>query len=104
MTARVSTAPRALAQLLAAGRWWREHRPSATNLLDTEIAAAYALLARMPEAGRRFPTRKRRGVRRLLLRRSKFHVYYIYFGRRNEVLVVAVWPAVRGQGPPLDLR
>jgi len=99
----VFTAPRALAQIIEADGWWRENRQAAPTLFETEVASAYALLARVPEAGQRFTTRRRRGVRRLLLRRCKFHIYYVHLRHRNEVLVVAVWSAVRGQGPRLDL-
>lgn len=34
MKAAVFTAPRALAQLLEAGRWWRENRPAAAIVVD----------------------------------------------------------------------
>lgn len=43
------------------------------------------------------------GVRRFLLRRSRYHVYYEYDVAADLVRVVSVWGAVRGQGPDLRL-
>jgi len=37
----------------------------------------------------------------VLLHRTRFHIYYVQ--REDFVVVVAVWSAVRGEGPPLAL-
>jgi len=39
------------------------------------------------------------GVRRILLSQSRYHVYYVHDEKRGEVLVLAIWSAVRGRGP-----
>ena len=36
---------------------------------------------------------------RVPLHRTRFHIYYVQ--REDVVVVVAVWSAVRGEGPPL---
>jgi plasmid stabilization system protein ParE len=41
----------------------------------------------------------RAGVRRLLLRRTRYHIYFVE--EPHRVLVVAVWGANRGRGPDL---
>lgn len=40
-------------------------------------------------------------VRRLLMRRTKYHVFYVYRPDHDEVLVLSVWRAMRGRGPEL---
>jgi plasmid stabilization system protein ParE len=56
--------------------WWREHRAAAPELLFDEIDAVLELLARSPAAGRRVAMRGHDDVRRLLLPRSGYHLYY----------------------------
>jgi plasmid stabilization system protein ParE len=48
-----------------------------------------------------YRSRHRRGVRRLLLPRSQYWVYYEVDDEREEVRVLAVWRALRGKAPPL---
>ena len=41
----------------------------------------------------------RKTARRLLLRRTHYHVYFVPEG--DHIVVVAVWSAFRGRGPKL---
>ena len=79
--------------------WWRRNRPSAPGLFRQEYAEALDFLSVMPGAGALYEEAP--GYRRLILRGSRNHVYY----RIQEELVVieAVWSAVRGVGPDLDV-
>jgi plasmid stabilization system protein ParE len=95
----VRVADDARRQLGAVRDWWREHRPAAPELFEQEVASLFALLAESPEIGPAVPVRGARGVRRALLPMTRHHVYYQV--RRDSVLVVAVWSAVRGRGPRL---
>ena len=101
MTARVRTTARADRQILQAGAWWRGNRPAAPNLLTSEIAAAFSLLENAADIASRYRRRGIPGLRRLLLPRTRYHVYYVH-DPTGEVLVLAVWSAVRGRGPPLS--
>jgi hypothetical protein len=90
--------PSADAPALAADRSWRAIRPAAPDLFSAEFARVRDLLATATLAFPLvMPVRRRR--RRLLLPRSKFHVYYRSFPKRRLVVVEAVWSAVRGRGP-----
>jgi hypothetical protein len=40
------------------------------------------------------------GVRRVMMRKTRHHVYYVE--REQYVLVVALWGAVKGSGPDLE--
>ena len=89
--------PEAAAQAEAADRWWRQNRPGSGDLFANELGGATDLIARAPGTGRAYPSRALPGVRRVALHRTRFHVYYV--PREDSVTIVAVWSAVRGQGP-----
>jgi plasmid stabilization system protein ParE len=88
---------RATREVEAIDAWWRENRPSAPDLFATELGDMIAAVALLPSLGA--PARNARlvGVRRVLLRRTRYHVYYWVHADQLEVL--AVWHAVRGAGP-----
>jgi len=85
----------------AIGAWWRRERLAAPDLFADELGAACAHLARVPSIGQPFDAPRPRGVRRLLLDRTRYHVYYTVDESRGLVVVRAVWHAVRGHGPSL---
>jgi plasmid stabilization system protein ParE len=80
--------------------WWRENRPSAPELFVSELSNALSLLAAAPKVGQPFAHPRARGVRRLLLRSTHYHVYYR--AQEEAVIVVAIWSSVRGFGPDLS--
>jgi plasmid stabilization system protein ParE len=82
--------------------WWREHRRAAPNLFVDELEHALSLIAAVPYVGKAHQHRSIPRLRRLLLRRSRYHVYYVFTSR--IVVVVAVWGAVRGVTPGFRAR
>lgn len=100
MMADVIVSPEAEAQIRAIDAWWRQNRLAAPELFLQELAEAFGTLAAVPWAGRTAPHPEVRGLRRLLLRASRYHVYYA--AGEQTVLVLAVWSAVRGAGPNLQ--
>ena len=100
MSARVIVSPEAEAQIRAIDRWWRENRTAAPELFAQELSHASATLEAMPFAGRAVPHPELKTVRRILLRDSRYHLYYV--AAEGRVVVVSVWSAVKGTGP--DLR
>lgn len=78
--------------------WWRENRPAAPNLFVAELDQATDLLRNAPSIGARYEAGSQ-FVRRLLLRRTRYHVYFVEDPSR--VFVVAVWSVRRGHGPEL---
>ena len=78
----------------------RANRHAAPDLSRDEFAAALELIGLQPLAGRRYRRALPAEVRRVILRSTRYHVYYTV--READALVVAVWSAVRGTGP--DLR
>lgn len=80
--------PFAEAQVEAALLWWERNRRLAPTLLACELLRAFDQLAIVPRAGRRARLRGYPGARRLLLRAAGYHLYYVVFEDRRELLVV----------------
>lgn len=93
----VRTTAEADLQILAADAWWRTNRDS-SELFTEELDNAVALIGQMPGAGKLYP-HPRGVVRRVLMRATEHHVYYVE--RDDHVLIVAVWGAVRRLPPQL---
>lgn len=101
MTFRVQITAEARSQLTAIDDWWAANRPKAPGLVLRELDRAIALLATTPGAGKLYQEAGSAAHRRLLLRRSGFHVYYVVDESARVVVVTAVWNGVRGHGPTL---
>lgn len=95
---RVELSDEALVQLTEIDTWWRANRLAAPELFTIELANALTMLERTPSLGSPYQAGSKR-LRRLLLRRTHYHLYFV---EENERLfVVAVWSAFRGRGPRL---
>ena len=46
----------------------------------------------------------RESVRRIAMNKTPYHVYYRVNEKLNEVVIMAVWSAMRKRGPPLATR
>ena len=101
MKARVGTAPQAEAQARSAQEWWKRNRPAAPDLFTQELNRALELLGDAPDIGARYRQAGITGLRRLILPATRHHVYYVHDAEKAEVLVLAIWSAVRGRRPPL---
>lgn len=77
--------------------WWRENRWAAPELLADELEEAVRVLGSMPGVG--VPYAPKPGVRRVLLTRTRYHLYIVQ--EASRVVVVTVWSAYRGRGPRL---
>jgi len=81
-------APAAVAQIDAALRWWSRNRPAAPTLLARELEAVLRTIEQAPQVGRRTRSAQFGGVRRLLLRGSRYHVYYQVHEDLREIRIV----------------
>lgn len=80
--------------------WWQRERPAAPLLFEDELRVALDLLRVEPGAGSAYPSRHGRAYRRVLLPRSRHHVYYRVVAP-DHLIVVAIWNAVGKRGPML---
>jgi plasmid stabilization system protein ParE len=104
MRTSVRTTSEADQQALAAESWWISNRPAAPELFSRELADAFERLRRLPNLGRPYKVRGAAGVRRLYLPETRYHVYYVHAPDAHEVVILAVWSAVRGKAPTLSNR
>jgi len=81
--------------------WWTDNRPEARSLFLDELSGAERLLRGTPEAGIVYAAHATGDVRRVLLRRADYHLYYRYQASRDELVVLMVWGAAREHGPRL---
>jgi len=86
-------------QIAAVDAWWRANRTKAPDLFLDELADAFALIEAAPELGRPWTDSAVPGVRRIVMRATRYHIYYRIDG--DDIWVLAVWSAVRGRGPRL---
>ena len=93
--------PRAQAQARSKRVWWVENRPDAPTLFDEEFGRVLELLRETPGAGASWPTARNPAIRRVLMTRTRSHVYFYLEERSGVVMVLAVWGAARGRGPRL---
>ena len=90
---------RARREIAEAQGWWLDHRDKAPEALEEELRAAFELLLETPQIGLRVPTRKRKFMRRILLARTGYYLYYLNTSPGIEIL--ALWHSSRR--PPRGL-
>jgi plasmid stabilization system protein ParE len=96
----ISFTRRAAAQTEAAGRWWRENRTKAPEALREELEQALQLVASQPEIGAMARSTGLAGVRRVLLSRVRYHLYYrVLEAPTRSIEVLALWHVSRGDKP-----
>jgi plasmid stabilization system protein ParE len=98
---RLVLAGRARLAVLRIGAWWKENRRAAPRAFDDELAHALELIALTPAAGEPWRSQKLPGVRRWLLEKTRYHVYYTADEESRTVTVRMVWYAGRKRGPKL---
>lgn len=87
---------RAIGDIEEINVWWRANRPAAPELFLLELRATLSIAALSPSLGAPARDVRLRAVRRLILQRTRYHVYYRVAGQMLEVL--AVWYAAPGRG------
>ena len=88
-------------QIRRASDWWDQNRPSARSLFRQELRRAFELILSQPSSGPASFDESARDVRRVLLVRSCYYVYYRLDEAENVVEVLAIWHTSRGDPPNL---
>ena len=81
--------------------WWLEHRREAPTLFVDELGETFRYICETHSAGVRWPTPHRPSLRRILMTRTRNHVYFVIDRPTLVVHVLAVWGAPKGRGPKL---
>jgi len=84
--------------------WWAVHRPVSPDLFTAELAQCLERLAVMPSVGASasYAAPCLRGLRRTLLRATRYHVYYTTNEEEGILTIHAVWHAARGTRPEFE--
>ena len=97
---RIAFHPRAIEDAETIDAWWKENRRAAPQLFMRELEHVVALVAASPTLGSQAKAEEGLpGLRRALMRRTRYHVYYRVVDETLEVL--AIWHSARGEGPTL---
>lgn len=97
----VELSPAAIEQASTIAAWWAANRPASPNLFMDELGAALSTIGDVPRIGYRYEEAGMPGMRRLLLPRTRLHVYYVVHEKDPVVRVHGIWHAARGTSPPL---
>jgi hypothetical protein len=88
-------------QLKTEAAKWREGHPKNTYLLEDEVADAVRVLAVTPRVGGESRDVRLRGVRRIVLLKSAFLLFYRVLEDQRVVELLRLWYARRGTRPRL---
>src|ERR1700759_1828035 len=85
---KLTVSPEALLEIVRVASWWREHRPAAPRLFQTELDQALNLISEYPEIGTVARSTRVANARILQLTRSRYLVFYRILPRTREVFVL----------------
>ena len=66
-----------------------------------DLERAFELVATQPGIGARARSAKKEAIRRLLLSRTGYHLYYQVNAKVGRIEVVALWHSRRGREPSI---
>ena len=88
---------RAKREIEKAADWWAENRLAAPGAVRKDLEDALKILVEQPGIGTKVETGRTPQVRRFLLDRISYHLYYRV--RRSKLEVLSVWHTSRRRGP-----
>ena len=80
--------------------WWLENADYPLTF-EQEFEYLLLLLRDVPMLGVPYPTEKRPHLQRVLLTKSKCHVYFTLENDKTLIVIHSVWGACRKRGPNL---
>jgi plasmid stabilization system protein ParE len=98
---KICLTPEAEEQAGRCDEWWRENRPATRDLFAQELLAAKALLLAAPNIGPVYAVLDGRRIRRLLLEKTRNHIYYGVDVDHQIITVYSIWGAPKGRVPSL---
>ncbi|MBN1608623.1 MAG: type II toxin-antitoxin system RelE/ParE family toxin [Polyangiaceae bacterium] len=98
---RVRATGRAKREIARAALWWSKNRPQAPLLFLEELDAAKRRLSTAPLSGQIYGYRKNRLIRRWLLEKTEYRVYFSVNRKAQVIMLHSIRGARRGRGPKL---
>lgn len=84
----------------AEDEWWRDNRDAKELFID-EFARTLERLSSTPEIGQSYRRARGKLIQRVLMKKTRCHVYYFHDRENDLVEVHSVWGARRERGPRL---
>lgn len=83
--------------------WWKKHRQKAPRLFAEELRSIRQRIGDKPDLGQVY-TIMRGGVvvRRVLMDKTRTHVFYEVMENERMIMIVALWGATKESGPGFD--
>lgn len=97
---KVKFTPRGELRAQKANAWWRKNRDTREPFAD-ELAQAVKDLETIPHLGTPRPTERLPLLKRLLLEKTKCHVYFKVDEQKEEIRILMIWGAPRDREPKL---
>ena len=97
---KLRVAEAAAAQIEEIDAWWKAHRLDARLLFRQELGEAIEQIENDPLFGTIYRGRMK-VYRRILMPKTRYHLFYEYLPEAGVLAVTAVWSAVRGSGPEI---
>ena len=82
---------RAAREVEEASEWWQANRAGSPDALAVDLAAALSLIANEPRCGVPVVGIRLDGVRRVLLARVHYHLYYRIAQPTPRIEILAFW-------------
>lgn len=101
MIYRLEVSPVAESQIREAAAWWLENRRKAPQAFSEDLERAFRLVTSMPNSGEPVRHEEHQGIRRLLMSRVRYYLYYRLDPEAERVDVVALWHTSREAEPGL---
>jgi len=101
VTWQVRVSRRAGHQIRAAATWWLRYRDKAPLAFADDLEDAFRLLADVPRVGQPIPHPQLAALRRVLMARTQYHLYYVLDESGLTVEILALWHSRRGSEPQL---
>ncbi|HTM44168.1 MAG TPA: hypothetical protein VL137_04390 [Polyangiaceae bacterium] len=98
---KVKFTPRGDLRAQNANAWWRKNRPDTAGLFAEELGQAVKNLETIAHVGTPHPTERRPHLMRLLLEKTRCHLYFELDEKKEEIRILMIWGAPRGRDPKL---
>lgn len=84
----------------AEDEWWRENR-DVKELLTDEFEQTLERLIANPEVGQTYRHARGKMIQRVLMKKTRCHVYYFHDRENDVVEIHTIWGARKERGPGL---
>jgi plasmid stabilization system protein ParE len=85
----------------AEDEWWRENR-NAKELFTDEFEQTLDRVAANPQVGQTYRETRGKLIQRVLMKKTRCHVYYFHDRENDLVEVHTIWGARKERGPRLQ--